>query len=632
MGGLMASCEDKTPIDNEDEAQKHEEIINQQLSDVDQVKTTYNGEVALIDVSSENLMPYFQKRMSNTTADITEHTDVVLLSEQGASRALNNDDFFNKLQNHWKKNKAIGVLYPSEKSEHLFAKLRGQEYTQTDNYDDGEKEKVAIYMASAVGGSITYMDPTTQRSFDEIAVVTEENEEIINELRNAIVDEEETNDFVPESTWGQIAEQTTKWMNESAENASSFNAMLRSVSTAPEALKYQNKFCRTYTINHSILISRGEYGSLPSGYNTTSTVTATTEVFVSAAYSEDNNGTDLYDISLTQRVDGSECYYKNIITKTVDAGLWEYKYKYSGACYYYPEIKLEISGLDGNRTNAYCPVPLIQAGSYNTMHDPGTITLSGGLSGGVSTSGPQAGINLGGSVSLPKTTVTSVHQEMPVNYSEGNTWVAWKYSQDKRIYKDMYGFNADYLGPNDIALTDCKTQQAVTFVAENTKNLGTKSINLKITHKSCFYEEAAKPTAWGWRKSYFTSYYNLTLPKVNRFFERYVPSRYASTSAGDAADWTNLENMLKGNVNYKILLNEEIKIGAQTVDGVSKNAEDIWAETVESLVKQYNGNPVNNEYVIGYVDSDGDYLKTGLHIKGNTWELVDDITKVDLRN
>ena len=83
--------------------------------------------------------------------------------------------------------------------------------------------------------------------------------------------------------------------------------------------------------------------------------------------------------------------------------------------------------------------------------------------------------------------------------------------------------------------------------------------------------------------------------------------------------------MLQGNVNYKHFCNEDLRVCARLEEELIPNAEAIWRETVESLVTQFNGNGVRSEYIVGLADSNGAWLKSGLHIKDDVWSFVEDI-------
>ena len=101
-------------------------------------------------------------------------------------------------------------------------------------------------------------------------------------------------------------------------------------------------------------------------------------------------------------------------------------------------------------------------------------------------------------------------------------------------------------------------------------------------------------------------------------------------------EWANLKTWLEGSINYLALSDNAVSVGSRvekTSDGrrgVEVQAEMIWEETINSIITQRNGHiTVDGEWVIGLSDSKGNWIKKGLHIKGNTWKMVDDITQYD---
>ena len=73
----FSSCSDREP---QNQAEVNERSVPELNTSFDVVKTSYEGQVAVLGAEAEELMPYFQKRMSNTTSSITPQTDVVLFN------------------------------------------------------------------------------------------------------------------------------------------------------------------------------------------------------------------------------------------------------------------------------------------------------------------------------------------------------------------------------------------------------------------------------------------------------------------------------------------------------------------------------------------------------------------------
>ena len=323
--GTMTSCEDKK-FEFEDGPEHTSTHEPEPTSDV--IKNTYDGEVAIIDASNGQILSYFNKRLTRTTNSITENTEVVILDENSAGIALNNDELFTSLLNCWNKDKYIAVLKPGVNSNKLFAKLGG--YDIEDEASE-EQDDVIIYIERASKGSYTHTTPTTQRfSSEEITQSKEDDSEEIIETRNSIAEEQEKVEFVSDYTWGQIADKTIQWIKE---NNDECKRNLRSQETVPYAQSKIYRFDNTYTINHRNFIDNSKIAKkLPDGYSDTSIATTTTTITVATAFSDDSNGTDIYDITVSERVDVSQCYYENIVV--YDLGL--YKNRYSGYCPYVP--------------------------------------------------------------------------------------------------------------------------------------------------------------------------------------------------------------------------------------------------------------------------------------------------------
>ena len=73
-----------------------------------------------------------------------------------------------------------------------------------------------------------------------------------------------------------------------------------------------------------------------------------------------------------------------------------------------------------------------------------------------------------------------------------------------------------------------------------------------------------------------------------------------------------------------------MQIGSPTKGGLGTVATEIWTETINSLINLLGQKTYNNEYIVGLANSQGKSLMVGLHIKAGKWELVQDITQVQL--
>lgn len=203
------------------------------------------------------------------------------------------------------------------------------------------------------------------------------------------------------------------------------------------------------------------------------------------------------------------------------------------------------------------------------------------------------------------------------------------------LYDCQAGFNPTYVAPAECTRMNCKTEQAVTFTIKDSKKLGTSDVYFNLSGKFKTYHEAV----WAWggysQESRYPFSDQIEMPDVNRYFEKYTATHYYMTASADSSEWSSLLATLQDDPNYNILSmsgkdENPPLVSAQTEAGVRENAERIWKGVINSLVKSNNGcAKVNNEYVIGLKDSNGDFLPMGLYIsKDGTWKMVDDIKAV----
>ena len=70
---------------------------------------------------------------------------------------------------------------------------------------------------------------------------------------------------------------------------------------------------------------------------------------------------------------------------------------------------------------------------------------------------------------------------------------------------------------------------------------------------------------------------------------------------------------------------EDGSVTTEKVRGVDAMFDEIWADTIKSLVNQYNGTKVDAVWIIGATDAYGNWQKRGLYINGTTWQETLDI-------
>lgn len=606
----FSSCSDREP---QNQAEVNERSVPELNTSFDVVKTSYEGQVAVLGAEAEELMPYFQKRMSNTTSSITPQTDVVLFNESMAQVVLNDTTLWESLQKHWEQNKAVAVLSPSVNAIKLFAKLYGNEITEEQIQAQKESiEGLSIYAAKADFNQLSYLRPETVDDcvYQVMDTITRELKDVAVNVTEPIV--------VTEAMKGNVAESVALWLNETNQSS-----LLRSASEGSFTYsEFTHKVTYDVTVDRAWFFDGKSFGSAPENTNLHSVI----ELKVYAGYDKANNR-DVYDVRVNELIDGGGSYIKDRVTRTNML----YKYKYSGGNNYGPIMALDLQ-TDG--VSLTSPAPCSSStGTYSTTYTPASITVGGTLTGGASPSGPTVNGGFNFSYTPPKTTITVAHAEMPVDCHDNLTWVEWAYGQkDYMDFPDIYhaewGFNASYSDPFYCTRSNCKTEQAVTFYVNNSRSLGERNIPLKVSATFQIYHEMASPWEhWkGLSKRSRTFYVNM--PKVSRYFDRYTPYCYASSDFADAQSWNNLETMLKGNVNYKQFYNDNLELGATVANKLDLAAEDMWKKTVESLVEQYNGRNTVHEYVIGLANTAGKHVKSGLHIKNGKWEYVQDISQI----
>ena len=616
LGLSLTACRDQEPNTQEQQETLDNLVAINRDCETDNVVNTYNGSVALIDVNSNVLSPYFMKRMGNNTTEITPNTEVVLLSETGASQVLNNEALLETLQKHWRLNKPVGVLQPSENALRLFHTLDGDKLPATPSNDfQLKKEKMeayAIYMLKSDGNAIAYLLPNGEETVDALGVDSLDNhtEEVERMLAKTTLSEH---------SFGNVADQTAKWLNDEATKS---QKRLMSVATANNAYDYSEviqKIVYERDIDCNWIVSKHDLGTGPGN----SRFTCVLEVKINAGYDK-NGDRDIYDIQLSEHI--TPTYFRDHQTKKKAA----YKYAYSGGNNLGPRVKASISAYnhDVYVTNV---VPYNDAAAtYSATHTPPSMSVSAGIN----------FLPISGCFNFnytPASTSISVNKkEIPLDCHETVSDVEWYYghknmSDIPRIYTPHFlgwGFNPSYNEPFASTTGSCKSEQAVTFYVNNTHDIESSRADLLLDFTFKVYHNVASPFEnwYGW--STFSESACIVLPKVNRYFDRYTPYCYASSDFADMQSWNNLEAMLRGNVNYKLFYNEDLEVAGTCEFWLKANADLIWEEAIESLIKQYDGRNTVHEYVIGLANTSGEHLKAGLHIKDGKWEYVKDIHQV----
>lgn len=418
---------------------------------------------------------------------------------------------------------------------------------------------------------------------------------------------------------GIAGENLAKWLNKNASIGEQRNiAFVRSDSEF-SVYPVKTTYHHSYDITHDWIKKYNSDASVPNS----TTIDVKSEIVAYGAYSTSEN-CDVYDISLYQEFPADKTFIDDVYVHEYLA----YNYKYTGGCYYGPTVNINLDDISESEIELeeIAPLPLTD-GQYNNTHYPMQLSFGSSLEGNISTSGVGISSGLSTSCTLPYSTISFNHAEMPINFSNDNKHAIWEYSTDYQIYNCIWGFNPKPNDIPDIVHSFCHTDQAVTFVVRNTKSYGNKLFRIGYDIKYTDYSEYADP--WqGWKHTHTRHYSGLfiNMPTVNRYFEKYTPYPMPGFSGpADSSEWNNLQALLMNNVNYRALCDETLKVGAQTQDGLDPTAENIWREALESLVKQYNNTKTNYQYVIALAKSDGSHLPLGLQIKDGVWKIVENV-------
>jgi hypothetical protein len=150
-------------------------------------------------------------------------------------------------------------------------------------------------------------------------------------------------------------------------------------------------------------------------------------------------------------------------------------------------------------------------------------------------------------------------------------------------------------------------------------------MSLKMDIECVTYHEVATPYTHAQCFTYHPNRAFVALPTVYRHFDKYSPYCDAMTVVDNTESWADVENVLKSNVNYKAFCNDNLLVGAITAGGVENAANEVWRETINSIMTQFQHRNFKNEYVVALANVHGVPLKLGLHIKDGKMTLLEDI-------
>lgn len=608
------SCSDEEPSSTEYDYDKH--YVDNQPTE-DKIENVFNGKVAILQPNSDNVVGYLTKRIINTTVELVDDADVVVLDESRAHSILNTAEY-ETLKKMWDYNKIVVFINPGAEAYTLIKKLQSSDYAGSPSVEDLVQFKdVHIYATRADGTSFYHerMDAVSS-PYESVIVRTTDNEST-KETVATTPHIAELNDYLR----GRVADNLAEWLSDNVVIGQSRHvAFSRADSYCVKSAELT--FYRPITVTHDWVKEYCEDADKIPG---PTTVDAKYKITIYGVYDVDKQ-CDIYDINMYEDFPADKTFVDDVYIYEHLA----YNYKYTGGCYIGPESKLYLIDIPEStiEVEEVAPLPMTN-GQYNNTHYPAQISL--GASGGVDISDPP-GLSLGLSmgVTLPTTTISFNHAEMPISFSNTNKHAEWVYNVDLDIYTCRAGFNAVVNDYPDIVHEYCHTDQAVTFLVSDTKSFGKNDVKLQWDIKQTVQSQYAGIWEGILHWDYYYDYHTITLPKVYRYFEKYSPyplPGYGGTA--DGAEWSNLEAYLMSNVNYRALSDETLKVGAQIESDLDKTAESIWRNAIESLVNQYNGTTTTNDYVVALARTDGTHIGLGLYIqKDGTWRLVEDVDNI----
>ena len=638
FSAMAVSCSEEETSNGYDDSSETSAILPPQPTS-DEIRTLFDGKTFFGDVNDRLIQNFILPRISNMSDSIEDsNLQFIVLPEKYAETILANENLFNSLKRFWNRKKALGFFEPGKSSLTLIYKLRNYDYSYTPEITDDMVENfknIKLFITNVEGKSYVRERYDVVQELVSEAIIMEEDSVETTE-QNAHQVEIAMSDY----HLGQIAEEVCLWLKENIQiDDESDPALVRAISS----FDYASNAVSSVTWSKNLTIDYDEVGSYHNSNLTPRTITRTMFAKVTGGYSQEENA-DIYDVAIVSKFPVSQIYYWNIHLKTY--GLFEYKDKFTGKCYTGPIVEFSLDDASGNKvpnTKIYSPVPQVENHEITTTHYPATAEFGTSLSGGISTSGPEASVGLSSTFSLPYDVKTQAYKEMKFNYSESGSYAKWQYYHDGYwIYDWTKGLNGRPDHAYEAATNDKDFEFLFTYRVDDSKSLGEKNLYLNAIINDEIYSEYCTPDKHTRYRKWWTSTKknSLLLPVVYRYFGQFRPNYYSGTTSINDDDWVNLSVLLEGNPNYRALSDETISVGSRVEitksgrSGVEEQAERIWTETIESLVKQNNGHVhVSGEFVVGLYGgtnkNDQGWLKKGLHVKGKEWKLVNDVTEYE---
>ena len=566
------------------------------------------------------------------STEVTDLTQVVLLNENSSAAILGDDAQLATVASLWERGGAAIFVNPGKSALQLVFKLNAalvssEPATITDEVAASFKD-IVIMIVKANGDALLCNNIGSQKKVYN-ATMIEKDAEGDEAVENVKEPEAKVITFTPSDYLvGRLAEQACAWLNRY------YSANAQPLHSAFGATRNDNDNSYSATIEYKPVIAvehnMGErYGWCSESYcPNTEYVEVLVRISVITGWNE-SVGKDVYDFTITEGYDPTGSIYEEVLIHKYKA----YNYRYSGGFYYGPTVETrlttDVSSFSmSSNSEIYSPVPVAESGSYSETHDPGSTILGDAISVAGDSSGTSVTGSFNFSITLTKTTVSVSVDDMPVTHeSNYNDYINWDYRSTFTVHSTNWDTDPIYNNPPHINTSNCLLTQAATYAVGNSSALGESPVYLDCLVKFKTHHELAqaeKISGSSHIKEDIEHVYDVPaypLPIVRRFSEQYNP--LCVYNSGDIESWKTLLAVLERNANYNAF-NKGYKICAATEPGVKEAAKAVWKSALEDLVETNKAHDVRYEYAIMLLDESNKYLPMALHIKGNTWRIVED--------
>lgn len=612
---FLFSCSDEN-ITPEMEFEYPEQVF-EPTEDV--VKKTFNKKVVILaDNDANPILNYILKRTGNTTSVLDESAEMVIVSEQKAGDVLNDASSYEMLESIWYANKPIAFVYPAQNSLKLYCSLTGRNVESISDEVLENYKNLTLYVAKADGKQLMhekFMTSYTSKFYAEYIDEDGQSTEVKTDSATIV------KEFTPSDyNWGQIAENLCEWLGKNYSSNESRSPFFVSSSRAEtQDITYDEITYRVCFVHDHDEVKRKDFGTQPP----TKTVYPIIRVRVAAGYNT-GYGCDVYDVQLEETFPTDSIF---IVTDTKKVG--KLRWKYTGGRFRILESRASLKmgknsnfKLNTNSVEILNPVPMQSAGSYSETHTPGNWTIGAEVS-----AVKDRDLVFSATYTFPETSVTKVHSEFPATYTENNITSIWEYWKSYYAYEKRPLINAKELDIPNILKQRITLNQAVAFKVKDSKPIQNDEVYLNLYVDFGTFNEGCSPYYHMWETINKETTKDVLLPKVNRYFMDYSPYCYDTNALADSDAWSNFENMINDDANYK-KFRDNLEIGGSTEEEMTKRARSVWEQTINSIIKEHQGKKVEYNFIVALADENGNCLDLGLSVDtlGN-WVKVDNLKK-----